>query len=99
MRSEGEELDPKQRGQLTIAVVMEGHHLCQKCKVQRELGMEMRSLNLSLLHSDLLPVPPTGNQPPARTGCSQSTELEREGQEWMEKEEGRMIKLHSSVRF
>lgn len=39
----------------------------------------------SLLHSDLLPVSPIGNQQPASMGGSQGTEPGQEGQEWMEK--------------
>lgn len=40
--------------------------------------------DLSLLHSDLLPVPPVGNQQPASMGGSQGTEPGLEGQDWME---------------
>lgn len=57
---EGQELNPKRKGQITGAVVMEKHQHCQNCETERP-GMGMRSLDLSLLHPDLS-VRPTGNQ-------------------------------------
>lgn len=47
-------------------------------------GVQMRSLDLACLHSDLLPVPPTGNQEPASMGSLQGTEPGGEGQRWMD---------------
>ena len=54
LRSGGQALDPEKRGQLTAAVAMDRHH-CQKCKVEREHGMEAGPIDLFLLHPNLLP--------------------------------------------
>lgn len=58
MGPEGQELDPKRKGQITGAVVIEKHHHCQNSETEREPGMGMRYLDLSLLYPDLS-VPPT----------------------------------------
>lgn len=81
MKSEGQELDPKRIGQLTGAAVMEDTIIAVSAK-WREPGMGRRVLDLSLLHPDLIVIPPTGNQEPVSMSCTQG--LGRNG--WRRKE-------------